>query len=312
VGTGGNIGTPALDLLIENNIELYVLELSSFQLERLPDTCQFAAATVLNITNDHMDRYASFEEYVKAKQKVYLNSACCVYNREDAYTKPERESAKSVSVGLSQPDEGFWGLAEIEGERVIVCGQTPLIACQKLSLQGPHNELNAMTAAALARSIGVSDDAICSVLESFEGLAHRCQTVRQVGGVTFVNDSKATNVGACLAALQRFYAGGMPVVLIAGGDGKNADFSLLRDAVAKGVKKLVLLGEDAPALQEALGDLVCTHRVADMAEAVQAANDEAESGDVVLLAPACASFDMYANFAQRGEDFERRVQAVNA
>jgi UDP-N-acetylmuramoylalanine--D-glutamate ligase len=310
---GGNLGEAALDLLLES-AEVYVLELSSFQLERLAGH-HFAAATILNVTEDHLDRHGDMAAYVAAKQRIYRDCALAVAHRGEPATYPETD-CEITSFGSDMPGPGEWGILEINEERWLACGDEAIVASSALPIAGAHNELNALAAMALARAMGASTLAMAGAVSSFTGLPHRCQRVSELGGVSYINDSKATNVGATCAALvglgdiRREQA--PHIVLIAGGDGKGADFSPLAEVVARFAKAVVLIGRDGPQLAAALGDRVLKRSAASMQEAVELATDLAGPGDLVLLSPACASFDMYDNFSARGEDFSRCVEALAA
>ena len=310
VMVGGNLGDAALDLL-DDEIEAYVLELSSFQLERMVPH-HFKAATVLNITEDHLDRHGDMADYTATKRRIYEDCEICLANRDDVATLPDLDCAL-VTFGGGEPECGHWGVRSLSDVRWLTFGDEPVVRSDALPIAGRHNELNVLAAMALADAAGVSRDAMADVVQTFSTLPHRCERVGVLAGVEFIDDSKATNVGATRAALLGL---GDPaesrIVLIAGGDGKGADFSSLRDVVAQFVKALVLLGRDGPVLAEALQGCAAIHRADDMSEAVALAADLASSGDLVLLSPACASFDMYENFSARGRDFSRAVEALAA
>lgn len=310
---GGNLGVAALDLL-DRHAEAYVLELSSFQLERMA-AHHFRAATILNVTEDHLDRHGSMAAYVAAKQRIYRDCELAVAHRAETATYPE-SGCTMTTFGSDAPERGHWGIRMHEGQRWLAQGESLIVASASLPLAGAHNELNVLAAMALTSVFGVSLDVVAEAACRFEGLPHRCQRVAEKGGVVYINDSKATNVGATEAALVGLgttLPGDAPhIVLIAGGDGKGADFRALADVVGRFVKALVLLGRDAPALQAALGEQTDTHRVNDMDEAVRLAAQLAARGDLVLLSPACASLDMYRNFAARGDHFARAVEVLAA
>ena len=305
---GGNIGTPALDLLRHPEPDVYVLELSSFQLETT-FSLNARSATVLNITPDHMDRYRNIEEYAAAKERIFQGDGVIVLNRDDSQVMAmARVGRRTMCFGLSQPrDESDYGLVRKGSDEWLARGARAFMPVAGLRLEGRHNVANALAAAALTDVIGVPFDAMRHALSSFTGLRHRTEVVGERDGVLWINDSKGTNVGATVAALN-----GMdrPVILIAGGDGKGADFSQLRGAVRDRVRGMVLIGRDAPLLEQALGDLVPVVHAADMREAVQKAAALALSGDAVLLSPACASFDMFRNYEHRGDVFRDAVAKV--
>ena len=296
VGVGGNLGTPALDLLGED-MDGYVLELSSFQLERLASP-SLAVGAVLNVSVDHLDRYPDVATYAAAKRRIYAGAARAVYNADDPLTRPD-DAVPAIALN----GEPGWCLTDRE---LIVGGRR--VRADSLALKGRHNQFNAIAAAAIVQQAGI--DADLGALAGFRGLPHRSCLVAEVDGVAYVDDSKATNVGACLAALDGFGTGERNLVLIAGGDAKGASFEVLADAVRRHVSRLVLMGRDAERVDAALGDVVEVVRVGDMGEAVAAAHDAARAGDTVLLSPACASFDMYADFNERGDDFAAEVRRL--
>lgn len=305
VGVGGNLGTPALDLLDPRH-SLYVLELSSFQLERAGDL-KLEVATVLNISPDHLDRHGSMPRYHQAKHRIFRGCRKAVVNRDDPLTIPlVGPDVEVISWRMGKPElEGF-GLSEVEGEETLCHGFTPLLPSRELGLVGRHNVANALAALALGHAAGLPLASMVVTLRQFRGLPHRCQKVAELEGVSYVNDSKGTNIGATIAALHGM-GRGRNILLIAGGQGKGADFAQLQPAVARHCKLVLLLGEDAPALQAALEHSAPVTRVASMEEAVTVAAAQAAAGDVVLLSPACASFDMYTGYANRGEVFSRAV-----
>jgi UDP-N-acetylmuramoylalanine--D-glutamate ligase len=309
-GVGGNLGEPALDLLAHGR-DCYVLELSSFQLERMAAHPLYAAA-LLNITDDHLDRHGTMAAYVAAKRRIFRQTARAVANRQDPQTLPEAAVGELVTFGLDAPAPGHWGMRHDGGEPVLCRGAEPLMRMRDVPVAGLHNGLNVLAACALVAEADTGIAGLATAIETFRGLPHRCQKVVEVAGVAFVDDSKATNVGATLAALEGLGGAERKLVLIAGGDGKGADFSPLVGPVRRYVKQLVLLGRDAPLLERVLGDAAPVVRVADMVEAVAAARAAASPGDTVLLAPACASLDMYRSYADRGEAFAVAARALTA
>lgn len=307
-GVGGNLGVPALALLDEAT-ELYVLELSSFQLESVYGL-NAEVATVLNISPDHMDRYNSLLDYHQAKHRIFNGTRQVVVNREDKLSVPlVSDAVKRWSFGLDKPDFGGFGLLDQDGEPWLSYQFERLMPEAELGIKGRHNTQNALAALALGSAIGLPMADMLSVLRQFRGLSHRCQTVKNLAGVTYINDSKATNVGATLAAI-RGLAGESNLVLIAGGQGKGQDFSPLANAMTGQVKQLVLLGEDAVVIDDAVGGRVPTVFATSLQSAVEAAQQVVEAGDVVLLSPACASFDMFSGFEDRGEQFAKVVGAL--
>lgn len=311
VAVGGNLGTPALDLL-SDDVELYVLELSSFQLETT-DQLNAEVATVLNISEDHMDRYSGLPAYHLAKHRIFRGARQVVVNRQDALSRPLLTDGQTCwTFGLNAPDFKAFGLREENGEKYLAFEFQNLMPVRELKVRGAHNQSNALAALALGHAVGLPFDAMLSSLRSFTGLAHRCQWLRERDGVNWYDDSKATNVGAALAAIEGLGADiDGKLVLVAGGDGKGADFSALRAPVAAHCRAVVLLGRDAELLAQALGDSVPLIRVKTLDEAVQQCAALARPGDAVLLSPACASLDMFKNFEERGRLFAHAVEGLS-
>ncbi|WP_428380413.1 UDP-N-acetylmuramoyl-L-alanine--D-glutamate ligase [Nevskia ramosa] len=306
VGVGGNLGTPALDLL-DDARQLYVLELSSFQLETT-ETLKLAAATVLNISPDHLDRHGSIERYTAAKARIYAHAQTAIVNRDDRSTHTGAHTARRViSFGPDVPGKGHYGLIQHDGEPWAARGDTPLFPLASLKIEGQHNAVNALAAFALAEAAGLNEVGIFSALFSFPGLAHRCEWVADLDGVSWINDSKGTNVGATLAALQGLQG---PLVWIAGGQGKGQDFSALRAPLAEKARAAILFGQDAAAIQKDLGGRIEVKRVDDLAAAVAEARTIARHGDRVLLSPACASLDQFKNYEERGSRFRELVREL--
>ncbi|KAI3478035.1 hypothetical protein L1887_60087 [Cichorium endivia] len=310
VAVGGNLGTPALDLL-SDDVELYVMELSSFQLETT-DQLNAEVATVLNVSEDHMDRYSGLPAYHLAKHRIFRGARQVVVNRQDALSRPMPiEGQPCWTFGLNTPDFKAFGLREKNSEKYLSFEFQTLMPVRELKIRGAHNQSNALAALALGHAVGLPFDAMLESLRSFAGLAHRCQWVRERDGVNYYDDSKATNVGAALAAIEGLGADiDGKLVLIAGGDGKGADFSGLRAPVAAHCRAVVLLGRDAERLADALGDGAPLVRVQTLDEAVAKCAELAQAGDAVLLSPACASLDMFKNFEERGRLFAQAVGAL--
>lgn len=317
VAVAGNIGTPVLDLLDDDQeYDLWVLELSSFQLDL---TCSLTprAATILNVTPDHLDRHHAMDAYIQAKQRIYHHAMTWVFNRQDGLTFPDQDimktnaSAISLSFGLDAPSGKHWGLCIVNGERFLSCGQQQVLPETLLKIKGQHNTLNALAACALTDAIGIDHSNMVKVLTEFGGLPHRSQWVRTLQGVEWINDSKGTNIGATISAISGI-GGTMQgkIVLIAGGLGKGADFRELRAPVADFVRSVVLIGQDALQIEQALGGVVPATHAASLEEAVGVAKTLAEPGDVVLLSPACASWDMFRDFNHRGDVFTQTVDAL--
>ena len=307
-GVGGNLGEAAL-AVIRPDCDCYVLELSSFQLERM-QAYPYKAATILNVTADHLDQHVSLDDYICAKQRIYRRAERMVANRQDSRTRPLGDvEGEVVTFGDDAPRTGHWGISTQGRRRWLAWGNERLMDTRQLPLIGAHNQANALAALALiqgeengggARDLG-------EALLGCRGLAHRCEILGAIDGVTYINDSKATNPGATLAALASLSQGPGATVLIAGGDGKGADFRCLAPAIGKWVRQLVALGQDGPAIAEAVGDRVPVVRSRSLADAVQQATKAAMPGDRVLLSPACASFDLFDNFQERGDAFRSLV-----
>ncbi|RSC22825.1 UDP-N-acetylmuramoyl-L-alanine--D-glutamate ligase [Acinetobacter sp. FDAARGOS_515] len=312
VAVGGNLGRPALDLL-KDQPELIVLELSSFQLETTSNL-NAAVAVVLNMSEDHLDRHGDMFGYHKAKHRIFQGVKKVVYNRDDSLTRPlVPDQTPMQSFGLNAPDLNQYGiLREDNGTLWLARGRERLIKSSELYIQGTHNVANALACLALGEAIGLPRDSMLETLKQFKGLEHRCEYVKTVHGVRYYNDSKGTNVGATLAAIDGLGAAIEPqqakVVVILGGQGKGQDFSLLKALVAKYVKVAILIGEDAPILQIALQGSTELIQAQSLKQAVELAQAKTTEHDVVLLSPACASFDMFTGYPDRGHQF---VACVN-
>lgn len=300
VGMGGNIGIPALSLL-EQDYDLYVLELSSFQLETTY-SLRAKAATVLNVTEDHMNRYVDLEDYRQAKLKIYQNAETAVINAEDLLTLPTgQQPQQQLSFGEQNAD--YWLKTE-QGKQYLMHNQQQLLACDEMKLAGRHNYMNALAAIALAQAAGVKTAGIFTALSQFEGLAHRFQLAHQANGVRWINDSKATNVGSTVAALTGLYVAGK-LHLLLGGDGKGADFSELEKLVNQPQIICYCFGQDGAQLAKLSPQ---SYLFETMQQAIEALRPTLASGDMVLLSPACASLDQFDCFEQRGEQFTRLAQ----
>jgi UDP-N-acetylmuramoylalanine--D-glutamate ligase len=307
VRAGGNLGPPALDLLAGDVPDCYLLELSSFQLETT-DSLRPRAACVLNITPDHIDRHHSLERYVAAKARILSGAQIVVLNRQDRAVMAMWDGrTRCIRFGLDAPGPDDYGLIDGPEGAVLARGLEPLLPAARLKLRGRHNCANALAALAMAEALGLEPRELLDALADFPGLPHRSEWVAEHGGVTWINDSKGTNVGAAVAAVTGMEG---PVVLIAGGDGKGADFQPLATAARGRVRAALLLGRDAPALERVLAEACPTLRVAGIEEAVSEAARIAEAGDTVLLSPACASTDMYRDFAERGRRFAAAVRSL--
>ncbi len=308
VGVGGNLGTAALDLLGPAR-DLYVLELSSFQLERA-QPLHAEVATVLNVSPDHMDRYASLLAYHQAKHRIFRGCKQIVINRADPLSRPlVPVDVMQWSFGLDAPDFNGFGVRESHGERFLAFEQELLMPVQEMQIAGDHNIANALAALALGHAVKLPIAAMLKTLREFKGLAHRCQLIARKNEIAFYDDSKGTNVGATVAAIEGLCAHrASKVVLIAGGVGKGAEFDGLKPVLEKYGRAVVLIGEAAPAIEAVVKDVLPIAFARDMQEAVDKAAQLADTGDSVLLSPACASFDMFDNYAHRGDMFIAAVE----
>lgn len=318
VALGGNIGEPVLDLLskvsIESSIEssstldMLVLELSSFQLETLK-SMKADAATVLNVSDDHLDRHKTIENYAAIKQRIYAQAKTAVINRQDSLTKVAASANKQiVSFGIDKPCTGEFGLIKESGKTFLAFGDKCLIAVDELPLAGQHNALNYLAVLALGLQVNWPIDQMVASLQGFGGLAHRCERITSNDNVHWINDSKATNVGATIAAIEGLAPMLKPssqLILIMGGEGKGADFSPLKEAFSQHVAKVIAIGKSGK-------DLVSLSEhgvfVDSLKEAVDEAKKLAKAGDTVLLSPACASIDMFTNYIARGEAFVAAIK----
>lgn len=310
----GNIGPAALSALMRcmdagRVPELWVLELSSFQLETTGGL-EADAAAVLNVSDDHLDRYASLDDYAQAKARVFLGRGAQVLNRHDPRVAAMRLAGRDVrTFGLDAPSgPADLGVLQTAGESWLAEGDTPLLPIRDVPLVGRHNLANALAAMAVCRAAGLPATPLARALREFRGLPHRVELVATIDEVDYYDDSKGTNVGATLAALQGL---GRKVVLIAGGDGKGQDFSPLAPAVAQHARAVVLIGRDATRIAAAIGRTgVPISHAQDMSDAVSAAAQAARRGDAVLLSPACASFDMFRNYGHRAQVFVEAVRVL--
>ncbi|KXJ51429.1 MAG: UDP-N-acetylmuramoylalanine--D-glutamate ligase [Neptuniibacter sp. Phe_28] len=312
VGVCGNIGTPVLEMLDQPEKDLYVMELSSFQLETTHEL-RAEVATVLNVTPDHLDRYDNnMQGYYQAKHRIFRGAKHVVINLDDALTAPLLSTnVNTLSYRLGKPDFSVFGLIEGQGERWLSFEFNKLLPVSELKIRGSHNIANALASLAIGHAAGFPMDAMLGALRSFGGLKHRCQWVSDKAGVSYFNDSKGTNVGATVAALVGLgetLSGTQKIVLIAGGVGKGAEFFDLAAPLQRFGRGLVYLGEDGERLAAACGSLEKVAALS-MSDAVAKATSLAESGDIVLLSPACASFDMFSGFPARGDAF---VDAVGS
>jgi UDP-N-acetylmuramoylalanine--D-glutamate ligase len=305
---GGNIGAPLIGFA-GGDWEWGVVEISSFQLEWIKEF-RPRVAVLLNLSEDHLDRYPDFAAYCRAKERILENQTgrdIAILNRDDSLVWALRQGrpARIISFGFSEVDEGVFARSEeIVWRDACAEERFPL---GHVKIQGVHNVENMMAAIAVAKAIGMPAQIIQRTLEEFPGLEHRLEFVREKDGVRYYNDSKGTNVGAVVKSLASFSS---PVILLAGGVDKGGDYGVLRDGVRKGVKRLVLFGAAKELIAKTLETLTQTVLVDNMAAAVRDAHQHAQPGDVVLLSPACSSFDMFRNYAERGRVFKNLVEAL--
>jgi UDP-N-acetylmuramoylalanine--D-glutamate ligase len=312
----GNIAPPVLDALMQREDsgappDVWVLELSSFQLETTY-SLNATAGVVLNLSQDHCDRYHGMEDYAAAKARVFRGTGIQIVNRDDPLSRSmATPGRRAFTFGLGEPElKGDWGIAERAGRAWLAENGDRVMAVDELQIAGLQNAANALAALALCRAIDLPYAPLVDGLRAFRGLPHRVEHVAEIDGVVFFDDSKGTNVGATVAALAGI---GRPTVLIAGGDGKGQDFTPLKPAVAAHARAVVLLGRDGPAIGRALaGSGVPTLAATTLPDAVNLAFGVAQQGDAVLLSPACASFDMFRNYEHRAQVFVAAVRALEA
>ncbi|KPQ26601.1 UDP-N-acetylmuramoyl-L-alanine--D-glutamate ligase [Halomonas sp. HL-93] len=301
---GGNLGTAALDLLAQQpDAELFILELSSFQLETTP--CLGAkVAAFLNLSEDHLDRHGDMQGYRKAKQGIFRGAQHAIVNADDPMTFPSHPPAKLTRFGHQPPSGNDWGLAYQQGRLMLMQGATPWLDADQLAMVGRHHYVNGLAALAMGDALGFDPAAMCEALKAFKGLPHRSEFIAELNGVKWVNDTKGTNVGATLAAIEGIGTGLTgQLILLAGGVGKGADFAPLAEPLRRAARCVVLFGQDALRLEDALAGHVETRLVPDLAHAMEEAYALAQPGDCVLLSPACASLDQFANYQARGDVF---------
>lgn len=299
---GGNIGTPALDLLLEPTPDYYVLELSSFQLETT-FSLQALVAVILNVSEDHLDRHGTMAAYLAAKSRIYQGAHYCIANRDEPAIWPQRVD---MSFGSDNPPDAF-GLSDDNGQCYLHYGCQRLLNTQLMRVKGRHNALNALAALSIGHCLQLPLNAMLAAVQSFPGLPHRCQFVVEYDAVQWYNDSKGTNVGATLAALQGLGAS-RNIILLAGGQAKGQDFQPLREAVKRTCRSVVVFGQDAALLRQALHDCAPVVTCHTLAEAVSQARSLAQAGELVLLSPACASLDQFKDYTDRGRQFVAMVQ----
>ncbi|MGO2242313.1 MAG: UDP-N-acetylmuramoyl-L-alanine--D-glutamate ligase [Halomonas sp.] len=306
---GGNLGTPALDLLASHpNAELFILELSSFQLETTPHLGARCAA-FLNLSEDHLDRHGDMHGYRAAKQRIFTGARHAVVNADEPLTWPDQPVTQIAHFSTKAPNDFDWGLALHHDTLTLMQGNRPWLAADEMPMTGQHNYANALAALAMGQALGFAEAPMCNALREFKGLAHRSEVVARINDVIWVNDSKGTNVGATLAAINGIGASlEGRLILLAGGVGKGADFSPLATPLASCARHVLLFGLDAPRLADALIKHVSAQEVDNLSQAMEAAFKLAQPGDCVLLSPACASLDQFANYQERGEIFRRWVE----
>ena len=314
VAVGGNLGRPALDLT-HDNPDVYILELSSFQLETTSNL-NAEVAVVLNMSEDHLDRHGDMFGYHTAKHRIFQGVKKVVFNRDDSLTRPLVPDVTPMqSFGLNAPDLNQFGvLKDDDGTIWLARGRERLLKSSEMYIQGTHNVANALACLALGEAIGLSLDKMLETLKTFKGLEHRCEFVKEVDGVRYYNDSKGTNIGATLAAIDGLGAAieaqGGKVAIILGGQGKGQDFTALRDSLQKYAKVAVLIGEDRPIIEKAIEGTTTLIHAESLQEAVELCRQNTHAQDVVLLSPACASFDMFTGYPQRGHRFVEYVNAL--
>ena len=315
VAVGGNLGRPALDLT-KDDPELYILELSSFQLETTSNL-NAEVAVLLNMSEDHLDRHGDMMGYHTAKHRIFQGVKKVVFNRDDSLTRPLVPDVTPMqSFGLNAPDMNQYGvLRDDDGSMWLARGRERLLKSSEMYIQGTHNIANALACLALGEAIGLPLETMLVTLKTFKGLEHRCEFVKEVQGVRYYNDSKGTNIGATLAALDGLGAAiavqNAKVAIILGGQGKGQDFKALRKSLTDYAKVAVLIGEDASIIEEAIQSTTTILHAQTLEEAVKLCQSNTQTNDVVLLSPACASFDMFSGYPQRGHQFVALVNQLN-
>lgn len=324
VGVGGNIGVPALNLLANPDMQLAVLELSSFQLETVSNLGA-QVATVLNMSPDHLDRHGDMLGYHQAKHRIFQGAKSVVINREDALTRPlVADNLPRLSTGIHAPDKGQYGLiTDPEGQIYLARGTERLLSADKLPIKGRHNLLNAQAALALGELAGLPLDSMLNTLQQFTGLEHRCQYVATTAGIDYFNDSKGTNIGSTMAAIEGLGAVYAPkdgkLLLILGGQGKGQQFGELTPFINQYVSQVLFIGEDAQQIEQhlraaKLSDEVALHQCQTLENAFitiqQVTISSLSQVQAVLLSPACASFDQFSGYAARGEHFSQLVSQL--
>lgn len=306
VSAGANLGRPALDLL-NDDADLYLLELSSFHLHR----CQKLPAKVaalLNISNDHLDWHDSEKNYHQAKYRIYKEALSSVYNRNLKGSFEYLNNNPSISFGLSEADESHFGILTDDADKFLSKGQKKLLSSQEVRIIGSHNIENILAALAVGELIGLDDSNMIAAIKEFKGLPHRMEFVENYKSIEFINDSKGTNVGAAIASINSLEG---PIILLAGGQGKGGDFKFFANSVHKKIKQIIIFGEDSKLIEAEFKDHVSSICLGTLEEAVHYASEHGHDGDKVLLSPACASFDQFDSYIHRGEEFCRIVRGLN-
>lgn len=309
--TGGNLGPPALELLARENVDVHVLELSSFQLESTR-SLELEAGAILNLSEDHLDRYADMAAYAAAKARIAEMSATVVVPPSLAGLARDGGARRIVTFSAEPGSDADYRIERIDGARWLVTPRGPLMAAAGLGVPGLHNQANALAAAALVHALDVDDSDLANGLSEFSGLAHRCERVPSSDGRRWINDSKGTNIGATAAAIEGLAGDPGELILIAGGQGKGADFSALRETLRGRVRLAVLFGEDADRIASAVSGVCEVVTVAELESACARAAMVATVGDTILFSPACASFDQFANYGARGDRFRELVAEMSA
>ena len=306
VRSGGNLGTPALNLLDNGEPDCYVLEVSSFQLESTESLAPVVAC-ILNVSPDHMDRYSTMSSYLAAKMRIYKHADSVVLNADDGLLRELRPHCKIAHISSCAHGAAPYRIEQDDGDRWLVAAGERFMRTDELAVHGEHNWMNALAAVAITDKLSVPRALQERILAAFHGLTHRCQTIASKLGVEWIDDSKGTNVGATCAAIGGVFSGRQGV-LIAGGQGKGADFNTLATIIDGRIHDVVLIGQDAGEIAATLDRHVDVHFALDMRSAVSPAGLLARPGEAVLLSPACASFDMFEDFAARGRAFADAVE----
>ncbi len=307
IKVGGNLGTPSLDLITEPAPDFYIVELSSFQLETV-STLNAFAAVILNVSPDHLDRYNTEQDYQAAKARIFAGDGVMIINRDDRVVSELSDDSRN-QIGFSlQASQGVdFGVMQYQGEEWLAEGSEPLLSIKSLKIVGKHNVANALAALALGSAMALPMPAMLTTLQQYSGLPHRCRLVLEQDNVRWFNDSKATNVGACIAAIEGLADNGK-IILIVGGVAKEQDFSELTSVIEQYVTSVIVFGQDAALISAVVPSNTPQHLVSSMQEAVSKAKEIVKQGENVLLSPACASFDMFSGYAERGDVFEACVK----